>query len=357
MRYLIHRSPRLLLLSFLLFFILKLLELCWPEIHLANLSTVNMFKEISTLGFSLFTFWSLYLLSPFPTACAAPAPGGFGSNIYDVTRSPEFAHANPVSNPVSNHGQAATVAAVWGQKPYYLFRSWMTDFYPAIISRDDKNKYFKDGDFTRYLGGGNLAVDGEERVGRYNVGVFEYKPEGTSNSNNLNMVIKVLSHPGLDDGVYGEAITLDLMGLYDKSGFVFCNTARSVKDPRTGKIETVNQYSKYPAILMRRVDGVPIDKTPQWNHGGDRTKNRMMAVVKSLVKTQVMSIWAEHGFIYMDLNIDNVHISFDSQGDISAAHLFDFGYPGVVAVKRGTTQTEIEELFEQCWNIFWPSDR
>ncbi|KAJ3716233.1 hypothetical protein DFJ43DRAFT_1101280 [Lentinula guzmanii] len=333
MRYLIHRSPRLLLLSFLLFFILKLLELCWPEIHLANLSTVNMFKEISTLGFSLFTFW------------------GFGSNIYDVTRSPEFAHANPVSNPVSNHGQAATVAAVWGQKPYYLFRSWMTDFYPAIISRDDKNKYFRDGDFTRYLGR-NLADDGKGRVGRNNVGVFEYK--GRSNSKNPKLVIKVLSHPGLDDGVYGEAITLDDMGLYVASGFVLCTTAHSVKDPRTGKIKTVEQNSNRPAILMKRVGGVPITETPDWKNGSKKRRNRMIAAVKSLVKAEVMDLWAKHGFIYMDLNIENVHIFFNSQGRIIDAQLFDFGYPGVVAVKPGTRKAEVEKLFEHCWDYFWP---
>ncbi|KAJ3996120.1 hypothetical protein F5050DRAFT_1761767 [Lentinula boryana] len=224
----------------------------------------------------------------------------------------------------------------------------MTAFYPITISRHDKDKYFKGGDFTRYLGK-DLAVDEEkEKVGRNNIGVFAY-----NGRSKFNLVIKVLLHP-VDDGVYGEAMTLDDMGLYVNSGFVSFKTVNSVKDPRTGKIKKVKQNSNHPAIIMKRVGGEPITETPEWKNGSKKGRNRMIAAVEPLVKAEVMDIWAKHGFIYMDLNMGNVHIFFNSQGRIIDAQLFDFGYPGVVAVKRGTRQAEIEKWFEDCWDYFWP---
>ncbi|KAJ3872209.1 hypothetical protein F5051DRAFT_421934 [Lentinula edodes] len=245
---------------------------------------------------------------------------------------------------------------MWGQGDYNLYRNWMTSFFPEGLTRKNIAKYFAGGDFTKYLGV-NLATGKSGKRGNYNAGVYLYTGPWYRGNHPDDLVVKVISRAGGDGGpdihAYGEAMALDLVGQYVDSGKVPWTTTTKETNRRTGTVRIVSKDIDLYAIIMKRVEGAPIEETPEWKRVSSKARNRMMVDMKVLIKPQVMDLWSNHRLIDADINRNNIHVVFDRRGRITSARLFDFGYPGIISVRPETRRQDIEVWFDQCWKFFW----
>ncbi|KAJ4465665.1 hypothetical protein C8J55DRAFT_566136 [Lentinula edodes] len=341
-----------------------------------------MFKLPTSIYFSLFIFGSFYLVSFISPACAAPLPGSATPDIYNITSLSNSVDSSNEYGLTSvtqvidrrSKGNLNPVERMWGQGDYNLYRNWMTSFFPEGLTRKNIAKYFAGGDFTEYLGV-NLATGKSGKRGNYNAGVYLYTGPRYRGNHPDDLVVKVISRAGGDGGpdfhAYGEAMALDLVGQYVDSGKVPWTTTTKETNRRTGTVRIVSKDIDLYAIIMKRVEGAPIEETPEWKRASSKTRNGMMADMKILIEAQVMDLWSNHRLIdaygsflgarkdlispsiRSDINRNNIHVVFDRRGLITSARLFDFGYPGIISVRPETRRQDIEVWFDQCWKFFW----
>ncbi|KAJ3917947.1 hypothetical protein F5877DRAFT_79446 [Lentinula edodes] len=323
-----------------------------------------MFKLPTSIYFSLFIFGSFYLVSSISPSCAAPLPGSATPVIYNITSLSNSVDSSNEYGLTSvtqiidrrSKGNLNPVEEMWGQEGYNLYRNWMTSFFPEGLTRKNIAKYFAGGDFTKYLGV-NLATGESGKKGNYNAGVYKYTGRPYRDNHPDDLVVKIISRARrgerVDINAYGEAMALDLVGQYVDSGKVPWTIMTKVTNRRTGTVQIVPENFDLYAIIMKRVEGAPIEETPEWKGARTEARNRMMAHMKKLIKPQVMDLWSKHRLIDADINRNNIHVVFDSSGCITSARLFDFGYPGIISVRRETRRQDIEDWFDQCWKFFW----
>ncbi|KAJ4467000.1 hypothetical protein J3R30DRAFT_3579786 [Lentinula aciculospora] len=159
--------------------------------------------------------------------------------------------------------------------------------------------FLERGGITQHVGI-NLAAGKGGKRGIYNGGVYTYEGSYLPGYPLDKLVIKVLTEP-LKTGdmySYGEAKALDDVGLYVDSGLLEC-TKRKKRIHNTGKVETVDEDVLLPAIIMKRVGGVPIEETAIWRAVGKVGRNLMINDAKPLVKTKFMDLWNRFQFVYM----------------------------------------------------------
>ncbi|KAJ3785583.1 hypothetical protein GGU10DRAFT_333004 [Lentinula aff. detonsa] len=213
------------------------------------------------------------------------------------------------------------------------YRKWMIDFYPIEVTPEDEVFFFKNGSLDKYLGR-NLHDDWDSKAirGKGNVGVYEFtgsKKKSYMGYRPDELVVKVLRQTQFDKRAYGEVMALKLAGLYVASG-----------------------RKLHPAIVMKKIEGKPIQRTGTWKVANDKTRRSMIDIVKSSIKAQVVDLALQHGILHNDPHRGNIHVIFEN-GALKQARILDFGFPGMIAIDPTTEQKKIEKFFDQRWSEKW----
>ncbi|KAJ3813419.1 hypothetical protein F5876DRAFT_63200 [Lentinula aff. lateritia] len=226
-------------------------------------------------------------------------------------------------------------------------RKWMIDFYPLEVTAEEKKFYFQNGTFDNYLGR-NLVDDWDNSANRggYNAGVYTFtgpKRAYLGGHPPNQLVIKVLRQNQPDKWAYGEVMALKLAGLYVASGKKSKNQIFAV---------FMKNRKSRPAIIMKKVQGMSLLKTPAWRRADPATKISLKNAVKEIIKVQVVDFAVQHRILPNDFHTGNVFVDLNQDGTVREARLIDYGYPGMIAIKS-RNRVVLEKYFEWRWAKLW----
>ncbi|KAJ4468871.1 hypothetical protein J3R30DRAFT_1618090 [Lentinula aciculospora] len=310
---------------------------------------------LSLIYCSLFVFGSLYN-SSILTVCATPTPEKAVTPM-NHTIAPRRYETRPPKQPAQKAYLPSTLELYMNQdKNYKRYQTWMVDFYPLEVTNAARQKYFRD--FSQYLGV-NLAIDNEMgKMGIFNAGVYRFKGvSGARYSGGYHpdqLLIKVLSKTEVDKDAYGEVIALSLVEQYVNSGIVSWEILSKETDRRTGKVTIVKEHLQRPTIIMKKVNGVPIEKTDAWRRARTASeRKRLVDQVERLVEPQVLNLVDRYGLLYTDPNKLNILVGVNSRGIVEYANLIDFGAPAIIFVNPRTDILKLKSWFRSNWSYFW----
>lgn len=155
------------------------------------------------------------------------------------------------------------------------------------------NHFSESGNLNKYLAY-NLVSDLDRNPikGKFNAGVYASALSyGGYRSDQLVVKVlrQVLVRDRFDDRAYGEVMALKLAGLYVTSGKEVLTTRNCFG--RTGT-------TFRPAIIMKKVEGMPVMKTSTWRRANNATKNKMVNDIKKRIKVQLMDLALEHRILH-----------------------------------------------------------
>ncbi|KAJ3914388.1 hypothetical protein F5877DRAFT_70754 [Lentinula edodes] len=308
-----------------------------------------MFRTLSTMFLCSLSIisGSLHMLASIPTSCAAPSKVSpqncAASSISD--------HESSIAQPTSNRSTDSLAPLVARVAPMRAEtkEKWMIGFWPTRVTPEDEKYYFQSGNLNKYLAY-NLVSDLDRKPikGKCNAGVYAsalsyggYRPDQLV----VKVLRQVLIRDRIDDKAYGEAMALKLAGLYVTSG-------KEVLTRRNcfGFMLSTSR----PAIIMKKVEGMPVVKTSTWIRANNATRNKMVNDIKKRIKVQLMDLALSHRILYNDFNFGNIHVVLDNNGTLKEAKLLDYGYPGLIAIDPTTKKEVLEDYFERRWAWGWP---
>ncbi|KAJ3863224.1 hypothetical protein EV359DRAFT_64968 [Lentinula novae-zelandiae] len=308
-----------------------------------------MFRTLSTMFLCSLSivFGSLHMLASIPTSCAAPSKVSpqncAASSISD--------HESSIAQPTSNRSTDSLAPLVARAPPMTanIKEKWMNGFWPTEVTPEDEKYYFQSGNLNKYLAY-NLVSDLDRNPirGKFNAGVYASALSyGGYRSDQLVVKVlrQVLVRDRFDDRAYGEVMALKLAGLYVTSGKEVLTTRNCFG--RTGT-------TFRPAIIMKKVEGMPVMKTSTWRRANNATKNKMVNDIKKRIKVQLMDLALEHRILHNDFHSGNIHVVLDKNGTLKEAKLLDYGYPGLLAIDPTTKKEVLEDYFERRWVWGWP---
>ncbi|KAJ3853284.1 hypothetical protein EV368DRAFT_64223 [Lentinula lateritia] len=245
-------------------------------------------------------FGSLHMLASIPISCAAPSKFSpqncAASSISD--------HESSIAQRTSNRSTDSLAPLVARAPPMgaNIKEKWMIDFWPTRVTPDDEKYYFREFPCSKMFPFKvainillyNLVSDLDRKPirGKCNAGVYAsalsyggYRPDQLV----VKVLRQVLIRDRFDHKAYGEAMALKLAGLYVTSGKEVLTTRNCFG--RTGS-------TSRPAIIMKKVEGMPVTKTSTWIRANNATKNKMVNDIKKRIKVQLMDLALEHRILH-----------------------------------------------------------
>ncbi|KAJ3781722.1 hypothetical protein GGU10DRAFT_390405 [Lentinula aff. detonsa] len=213
---------------------------------------------------------------------------------------------------------------------------WILEFYghDANLNKEDRTAFTKILDLnTQDIGD---RINGDR--GDYSESVAKLKKDYSGHKKD-EVVVKILKElkGGRD---IGEVKALKAVGLYVDSGLAPVRP----------------DGEEAPVIIMKKLDGVPIQETMQYKNAKPQQRKKIFDAAKPIIRKQVVNWAVTKGILHADFHRNNLlfggtqtatHVSLNLP--ISEVKVLDFGYPGILKVDKGVTEQQVEHWFDLQW--------